>query len=353
MKNNSNITKIIIILSLATFVLFVSSCNVESTVQDALANELQGFTEALPTEARPPEAITDEPSPEQTDTIDDLNLLRYYSFTELDDGSYGMSLCPENTSLVSITIPQSFRGKPVTRIMEGGFKDCQSLTSLDLSGIQFIEASAFENCKSLKTVTFPMGLGYIGPDAFAGCSSLSSVKLGTVERLEANVFSNCTSLRTITLAGNIKSVGENFSFGENLEITNVILEGGMLTPRMFKNFIHLTEIDLSNLGYIPQSSFFGCSNLSNVRLGEKVYLIDDAAFANCTSLQKISIPKSVQSIGEGIFEGSVNLKEINYAGTLSDWGNIDKHENWDANTAEYIIYCTDGSILKYNDSENA
>ena len=213
-----------------------------------------------------------------------------------------------------------------------------------------IEDYAFENCTALQTVNSTTSLMRfsIGTNAFAGCSRLESIQLRNPDYIAPDAFLNCDSLHTITLSGSAGNTDRSFPFLKNVKITHVIFERFYPTPEMFKIFTDLTDIDLSNQSYIPKYSFSGCSNLSNITIGKNIYQLEDRLFENCPAIQQISIPKSITSIGEGVFAGSTNLCEIYYEGTLDDWEKIRKDENWDADTGEYIIYCSNGSILKHH-----
>lgn len=47
--------------------------------------------------------------------------------------------------------------------------------------------------------------------------------------------------------------------------------------------------------------------------------------------------------------GCASLISIVYDGTMQDWDNVKKGADWDFNTGEYIVYCTDGEIAKNSD----
>ena len=64
-------------------------------------------------------------------------------------------------------------GSSVGKIREAVFKDCCSLTSINIPyGITAIENEAFSGCSSLKSVYIPSSVEYIKTDAFRGCNSL-------------------------------------------------------------------------------------------------------------------------------------------------------------------------------------
>ena len=74
--------------------------------------------------------------------------------------------------------------------------------------------------------------------------------------------------------------------------------------------------------------------------------VADGAFEGCTTLTSIELPYGVTSIGARAFCGCENLESITYNGTISQWQGITKGTDWDYNTGEYTIRCTDGDIAK-------
>ena len=56
---------------------------------------------------------------------------------------------------------------PETRIGNGAFEDCKSLTSVTIpDGVTKIDEYAFRGCENLTSITIPDSVTYIGEDAF-------------------------------------------------------------------------------------------------------------------------------------------------------------------------------------------
>ena len=69
------------------------------------------------------------------------------------------------------------RNCQVGRIGIGAFKDCTILKSINLSCVESILTSSFENCTSLQTIYFSNSIISVGPNAFKGCSSLMEIHI--------------------------------------------------------------------------------------------------------------------------------------------------------------------------------
>lgn len=95
------------------------------------------------------------------------------------------------TSLTSVII-----GPNIKAIDGWAFNNCQSLSSINLSGIETI-SSSFGGCSSLTSIDLSSCIT-IGSDAFSGCTSLQTVKLGSnLTTIGSNAFKNCSALTTI------------------------------------------------------------------------------------------------------------------------------------------------------------
>ena len=99
-----------------------------------------------------------------------------YVYVLLPDGTYGIKASP-NFALKNVTIPGSYNGISVTQIMDNGFENCDTITSLTLpNSLVKIGQHAFTNCVGLTTLTIPDNVNFIGAFAFYG-TGLTSVTL--------------------------------------------------------------------------------------------------------------------------------------------------------------------------------
>ena len=99
--------------------------------------------------------------------------------------------------LGQITIPAG-----VTRIGESAFEECRSLESVTFAGkaLREIDDWAFYNCHSLKNITIPEGVTEIGKAAFFDCSYLKEITLpSSVQTIADNAFGQCQKVAKMTV----------------------------------------------------------------------------------------------------------------------------------------------------------
>lgn len=242
-------------------------------------------------------------------------------------------------------------------ISEGAFANMQ-ITEIALpEGLQEIGDRAFENCTLLTTINWPNSLQRIGEKAFYNCQGLTSVTIGENiqnlglttsglrnERLgiDASAFENCINLETVTVAegGTAElSIGKfafkntpkltSFYFperlvdGQNISYAGNIDDFGFIREGAFDGS-GLTEVVLPyslNCTYIGKNAFANCNSLVNVTLGFGVQTISEHAFANCEKLEYVHIPASVVTFNNAFFNS--NKVALDIAPDILDYTYID------------------------------
>ena len=110
-------------------------------------------------------------------------------------------------------------------------------------GVTSIGKSAFEDCKSIKSVNIPSSVTTIGSDAFYGCSELTgaiTIPAG-VTVISSQTFFNC-KLTKITISDGVAEIGKSAFYGCNF-----------------------TEVTIpASVTKISAEAFMGCSNLKSV-----------------------------------------------------------------------------------------
>lgn len=274
-------------------------------------------------------------------------------------------LCSLQTpSLTSVTIPDSCK-----LIMMDVFRnntDIQSITIGANSNITRFTNNQFSGCSSLTSIVVPNGLTRIGDNAFNGCSSLTRVDYN-------NGLSNWCQIATLDglmMVGNIElyidgtkiegdleitdNATHKLSGGAfmNLPITSVIIDSGIknigyINGKTFQGCTLLASVTMpSTIQTIKSESFRGCTSLTTIVIPEGVREVHDLVFGECTSLQSITLPVSLTYLGYYAFNGDSALTDIYYNGTMAQWGSINKGTDWDYQTGNYTIHCSDGDIPK-------
>ncbi len=238
------------------------------------------------------------------------------SVTEIE--SQAFSYC---TKLKSIKIPES-----VEKIGSSAFSNCTELTTADLcEGIKTIGTNAFSG-SSITSIVIPDSATSIIA-AFAHCKKLTNVKIGNeITILSDQAFSDCESLKSIVIPDNVTEIG-TWTFRDCKSLEEVRLGNNLLKigVKAFENCSNLKKIEIPDSVKTIKNSFVNCTALASVTLGKNVEELT-GTFESCKALVSIDIPKSVKEIGENTFKACSNLKDIYYAGSESEWNNIDISE---------------------------
>lgn len=136
----------------------------------------------------------------------------------------------------------------------------------------------------ITSVVIEDGITGMGCYALSGLENVVSIELpNTLNNLGQNCFSYCISLKTIDLPDGISD--------------------------------------------LPYGLFENCSSLESIAIPDGVaYLGSSNVFYNCRSLSEIHLPASIKRIGdysEWDQFGNVRIRDIFFAGTLSQWMDVD------------------------------
>ena len=170
-----------------------------------------------------------------------------------------------------VVIPETIESEGqtfnVTKLQEGAFSSCRSITSLTSTGanLKTICQYAFSNCPNLTHVKLVCAEGGdISHYAFSSCKSLEEVNL-TCSTIGCRTFSNCINLQRVTLES-VKSIGSYYGEG--------------------------TMINTNYDGFYGGETFRNCSNLIYLDLGDKLESVSTGLFLNCNKLTYVIIPET-------------------------------------------------------------
>lgn len=261
------------------------------------------------------------------------------------------------SALKNINIPSA-----ITEIGKYAFYDCKALTSLELpSGLAAIGELAFFNCGALESIdvasgnthyrseenclienstntiilgsinsTVPSSATSIAAYAFSG-SAIASLNIpSTITEIGESAFTGCASLNSITIpfvgGSNATEASASTLFG--YIFGSKPFEGGALTHQPYE----LTE---SENYYIPASlktvtitggallygSFYNCSNITKIVIGDDITVMEEYAFFNCSSLTSITIGSGITEISGRAFYNGNSITELILSDNITSIGN--------------------------------
>ena len=167
-------------------------------------------------------------------------------------------------------------------------------SELDGCKVTSIDAEAFKDCDTLKTVAIPSSVTSIGEDAFNGCTDLETINYGGTktdwDNLKYNIGANNEPL---------------------LKVSNMYYTSGDYTYQVNEEGeVSITKYNGKNTKTAIPSELDGC----------KVTSIDAEAFKDCTALEEITIPTSITSIGKDAFNNCKKLKEVTIPSSVKTLG---------------------------------
>jgi hypothetical protein len=121
------------------------------------------------------------------------------SFDKMNPDQWNYTTFSSCKSLQQINIPDK-----VTHLRDQHFSSCSALKQIDFSSeseLKNIEYNTFKNCTALEDIVIPQQAQAITRKAFSGCSSLTSVTfLGDkIEFIDATAFEGCNSLKDVKI----------------------------------------------------------------------------------------------------------------------------------------------------------
>lgn len=165
-------------------------------------------------------------------------------------------------------------------LYNNAFTDCSSIQELNLPTIPTeIPYSCFENCSSLKRITFagnaceignlvlPDGIESIGQNAFSGCEGITSVTLpASLTSIESSVFSGAGIEEFAVAAGNQSFSTDGWGVLYNRDMTELIQYPSC---RVWP-YYNVADTATS----IAQNAFYGSNTLVNLYIPNSVVNIE-------------------------------------------------------------------------------
>lgn len=283
----------------------------------------------------------------------------------------------------------------VTAIGDEAFCNCGNLNEFSFASdakIQSIGQYCFTDCNGLMSITIPKTVTSIGEYAFWYCYKLIEVynlsSLSIVKGSTANGYAGYYALHIYTSANTASKItttndgyvsyydsasGKYYLMGyrgnsknlvlpdkinnnkyaiytyafANSNIESVYVPAGVTAVggSAFRYCEKLASVTFENgfTGTIGDAAFMECNSLKTFTIPDGIKEVDSYIF-RCHSLETIYVPHSVTKLDMYAFAYNENLKSIHFAGTKAEWNAIEKWRDWDLDTGNYTVYCTDGTI---------
>lgn len=266
-------------------------------------------------------------------------------------------------------IPATYEGKPVTRILDGAFKDRSKIQKLKIpENVREIGVDAFNGCTNIDEITLPSSLRKIASRAFNGLRYISHIEIPEgVTFIGDSVFTGCISLESISLPSSLDELGSNLFQSEKLVTTlyeGIEYLGNATNPylvaykvnakndspseakihastkiiggSLFESESSLVSVSLpEGLEVIGASAFRGCP-FTSIAIPSSVKRIDAYAFAECSKMTTCTITGNNLQIIEGeAFSGASALTSINVPSSVTEVGPYAFKKFGDAGALKY------------------
>lgn len=240
----------------------------------------------------------------------------------------------------NLTIISAKFGEQCESVGSCAFEGCTSLSEINEDNkLINIEDSAFKDCSSLTSIDIPI-CEQIGQNAFEGCTELTSVNINNEKgyKLGANVFNGCSKLSDVNF-NKCTSMGDS----------------------AFENCTSLNESSLNICEYIGNNAYKECNNLSQVSL-YKCNTIGKDAFLNCKNLKKVYVHNEkdifcelldenvfcTKEDGQNDYKIIPNIRFIFRPNTIEDYRNDDKWKKY----FDYMSMAQNNQIIYVSKNNN-
>ena len=249
------------------------------------------------------------PEPQRLQRLGEISHLRLRDDVEhLDDQMFY-----RYESLISVLM--------VERLIElprGAFTDCRLLRTVDGLSDQLtnIHERTFSGCLHLERFVVPRCVVRIGVGAFQDCFSLRTISFpDKLEVIDNSAFCACTVLGTVhplVIPDSVSSIGRA-AFSACLGLETVVLPCSLsnLGNSAFQGCVSLRWVSIPpRLRVVRKNTFRDCRKLETVLLHDNLKF-EQGAFKGCTFLEQQSRDAGHESV-EGYFEELIVRRRTRY-----------------------------------------
>lgn len=165
-----------------------------------------------------------------------------------------------------------------------------------------------------------------------------------IKTVGENAFSECMALKEVTLHEGVIAI-RNAAFYSCHQLEKInIPESCLFLGSRALQYSAIKSIELPNISSIFQSTFNGCTSLTQIDLPKKLEILGSYAFTNCTNLQVVTIPQTLKYINMSVFDHCPSLKRVIYEGTVQQWKDLKPIIMFDEESSP-MINCADGDLI--------
>ncbi len=258
----------------------------------------------------------------------------YFNFTSNGDG-YSVSFKDEfksDSTVTAIKIPDTYNGKPVSRVAGRAFLNAVYLEKVELgANVVAIESGAFMNCSGLKVMSITAPVNTISFGAFAGCTRLTRIAVSDLN----TCFTNDNGDGILyEINSDDEYVLVAYPAGRSDETVTVSTFVGEIKSYAFDGASRLKVINIERdnaFGTIGTYAFNGCSALEAVNVNNDAYVSVDGVLYTADEKTLVlypqnkagdtfTVPDTVTKIARRAFRGNNNLVEIVIGANVSTLG---------------------------------
>ncbi len=237
----------------------------------------------------------------------------------------------------TVDIPETIDGKAVTALGISAFENNKTIKSVTIpESVKSVLSSAFSGCSALESVSLPEEIENIGAYAFLNCVMLDNIRIPNCS-VGFGAFQGCSALNNIEFADSIKYV-DRYAFEKTKWLESK--EAGVIyASDCAYTYISDGEdgeiVIKDSTRSISPYAFDGNKLITDVYIPDSVTSIGVRAFKDCTRLENIYISDKVKEIGSQAFGYKTESNSL----VLSDRFTIYCRENSEAQK-----YAQDNSI---------
>ena len=195
--------------------------------------------------------------------------------------------------------------------------------------VNLIYGDAFNGNNQITSITIPNSITRIGAGAFTGCASLNKITIpSSVEHISGSIFSDCSGL-TIYCEAESKPIGWSSDWNS----------GCPVVWDCKNNSKDKDGYEYAVIGGLR----YRLKDEKAAIIGQPSNIVS-ATISSTVTYNDVSY--NVTNIGDSAFKSCGNLTSITFNGTKEQWDSITKGTDWDKDTGDYTVHCTDGDIVK-------